>query len=714
MRKLTIAEKLTITNLLYIVPIVALTYFMYDARTNDIRFAEQEMLGNRLQSPAEKVLEALSRSRIDAQRALNGEKVELATSQRKVDESLSLLKEGLDRHGVQLKFSPEELRTRKSEDFSFDRINQKWLDLRSRLSSLKAAESNDSHAAVIAGLRGMISYLGNTSNLILDPDLDTYYLTDSTLGALPSLQDRVQDVTVIAEPIARSGKPSVEDRLRLAIASSQIKADLDRITGDIQTAITEDENFNGKSDSFQREVPPAVKQLSEDVGALITQVDELAKGNPVKVEAFLSAAEKSLLSSYNAWKVAATEDDILLGKRIHALKATRLKYVVMGMIILLLAGSTSLLVGRSLRNGLMSSLQGAVKELLDSAQKTTETGRQILINSESLSSAATQQAAALQETVSALTEINAMVGKSRDNATHSVEVVGKSQESAIKGKKAVDNMVGAIGEISKSNESILKQTEESNKKIEDIVRVINEIGTKTKVINDIVFQTKLLSFNASVEAARAGEHGKGFAVVAEEVGNLAQMSGNAAKEISDLLITSTQTVTSIVAETKSKIESLVEQAKSKIDDGKRTANDCGDVLTHIVTSVEEVTNLVNEIATAATEQARGVDEITKAMHQLDEVTQTNTRMSSETNAHASSLSDQAGNLQRVVKQIESEVMGGAASKPSDSSPKPSNVLQFPAQPSPAPQVRRKKAVGENDLAESNQTPTENDPRFEDA
>lgn len=96
-------------------------------------------------------------------------------------------------------------------------------------------------------------------------------------------------------------------------------------------------------------------------------------------------------------------------------------------------------------------------------------------------------------------------------------------------------MIHSITEISESNDRIMSQVADGNRKISEIVQVISEIGNKTKVINDIVFQTKLLSFNASVEAARAGEHGKGFAVVAEEVGNLAQMSGNAAKEISDML-----------------------------------------------------------------------------------------------------------------------------------------------------------------------------------
>src|SRR6202007_2185187 len=117
------------------------------------------------------------------------------------------------------------------------------------------------------------------------------------------------------------------------------------------------------------------------------------------------------------------------------------------------------------------------------------------------------------------------------------------------------------------NDHVMDQIKQSNEKVADIVKVISEIGNKTKVINDIVFQTKLLSFNASVEAARAGEHGRGFAGVCRGVGNLAEMSGKSAKEISSLLEESVSRVETMVAETRQTVAGLMNRSRSIVETG---------------------------------------------------------------------------------------------------------------------------------------------------
>ena len=718
MKKLTIAQKLLISNMLYVAPIIALTYFMYDARTADIDFAKSEIVGNTYETPLVSLLEHISRHKLVAQRALHGEanaKGELSSIQNQIDEDLKALSSADQKYGVFLKYTDTELGKRKEESFRYSKVASQWTELKGKITGLKPEESNDLHTSLIANIRGMIVHMGNSSNLILDPDLDTYYLTDGTLGGLPQLQDRIQEITAYAEPLLHASKAGQDEKAQIFSYSVLLQSDLDRITGDVQTALNEDVNFNGLSETLQKNLPAVTKELSDSVGDVVAKLKDIAAGKPVKLDAFLQSSEKAFSTSFKHFNISVTEDSILLEKRISNLNHVRNQYVLLGLLILLVAGLASFFVGRSLRAGILDSLTHAVSQLSETAQSTGATSSQILDNSQKLAFAATEQAAALQETVSALTEINAMVAKSRDNAANSVEVVAKSQESAVQGKNAVDNMVRSINDISSSNEMILQQTEESNRKIEDIVKVINEIANKTKVINDIVFQTKLLSFNASVEAARAGEHGKGFAVVAEEVGNLAQMSGTAAKEISDMLGSSTQTVASIVNETKTKISSLITQAKTKVEDGKKTALYCGEVLNQIVGSVDEVTNLVNEIATAAAEQARGTDEITKAMHKLDEVTQTNSMMSNETNSHASDLSDQSKTLLAIVKAIEIEVLGGSQTpdaKPRETSPQVTNVVKLKQPQKPAHAIT-KKAVGSHEGMNEESVPSQDDPRFQD-
>jgi methyl-accepting chemotaxis protein len=249
----------------------------------------------------------------------------------------------------------------------------------------------------------------------------------------------------------------------------------------------------------------------------------------------------------------------------------------------------------------------------------------------------------------------------------------------------VEEMIGAIEGISESNETIRVQIEESNKQISDIVTVIAEIDTKTKIINDIVFQTKLLSFNASVEAARAGEHGKGFAVVAEEVGSLAEMSGRAAKEISDLLESSIKKVEGIVEDTKTKVERLMHTSKDRIQNGTKIANQCGDVLNGIVGNVNSVNTMVAEIAEACLEQSQGVQEITKAISELDQATQQNAATSEETASAAEELAQQAVALKNVVHLLTETIQGHSesnesivslAKQPKQKDSKVSKVLSF--------------------------------------
>jgi methyl-accepting chemotaxis protein len=220
-------------------------------------------------------------------------------------------------------------------------------------------------------------------------------------------------------------------------------------------------------------------------------------------------------------------------------------------------------------------------------------------------------------------------------------------------------MIQSMDAINASNNTIMQQVNRSNESMAGIVKVIEEIGSKTKVINDIVFQTKLLSFNASVEAARAGEHGKGFAVVAEEVGNLAQMSGNAAKEIGSMLEDSIQKVNQIVQETKASVEKLIAEGKETVESGSLVARQCGEVLEEIVHNVASVSSMAGEIASASQEQSRGISEITKAMGQLDQMTQQNAATSEECASAAEELSAQAESLKSSVGQLVQTINGGS-------------------------------------------------------
>jgi methyl-accepting chemotaxis protein len=288
----------------------------------------------------------------------------------------------------------------------------------------------------------------------------------------------------------------------------------------------------------------------------------------------------------------------------------------------------------------MGVLNRVIEDVQVVSSEVADASGEIAISSQKLSESSTEQAASLEETAASIEELTAMVGKNSENAQESLALASESVSSAKEGKKTVESMIESMNAINASNEQIA-----------EIVSVIKEIDEKTSVINDIVFQTKLLSFNASVEAARAGEHGKGFSVVAEEVGNLAEMSGVAAEEISELLKGSVE-----------KVDLIVKETKQKIDSGTEVASRCGEVLDKIVESISSVSGMANNIAGASQEQAVGIDEISRAVTQLDKVTQMNAAQSEESAGSAEELNGQSASLASLIETLTSTVQGGAVSQ----------------------------------------------------
>lgn len=319
--------------------------------------------------------------------------------------------------------------------------------------------------------------------------------------------------------------------------------------------------------------------------------------------------------------------------------------------------SLTLVMSVLFSNKLSNELSNISAGIQDETFHVEEVAQKLSSISESLSSSTTQQASALQQTSASVEETSAMIERNASNAKKSIEISSKSQNSVTMGKESINRMMQSISEIAESNTKIVTQIDDSNREIENIVKVINEIGDKTKVINDIVFQTKLLSFNASVEAARAGEQGKGFAVVAEEVGNLATMSGKSANEITELLENSIRIVESTIKNSKDKIHSLVVEGENKVKTGTHTAKECLDIFNTIVGDVGVVTQMVEEISTASEEQSRGVREINSAVSELDSVAQQNSSMSQDTSQTADQLRAQVISLKRMTDNLKKTVNG---------------------------------------------------------
>lgn len=309
------------------------------------------------------------------------------------------------------------------------------------------------------------------------------------------------------------------------------------------------------------------------------------------------------------------------------------------------------IIGHLFSGWVVRALSGFADQLQVGASEVATASQQIHEASQGLSINAANQAKSVQQTAASIEEMSAMIRRNTEHAERTHEVALTSDQKAKQGKSAIEEMLQAIEQIHQGHQKIVDQVETGNQELGEIVRVIQEIGTKTKVIHEIVFQTKLLSFNASVEAARAGAEGKGFAVVAEEVGKLAQMSGRAAKEISDMLEASVRKVEDMVSKSRNRVTGMVREGKERVEVGFATAKRCDTVLTEIVANASEVNHMAEEISAGSREQSKGVDTVNEAMSELDRVIRLNVESSKQASGATESLSTQAERMRWQVGKL---------------------------------------------------------------
>jgi methyl-accepting chemotaxis protein len=428
-----------------------------------------------------------------------------------------------------------------------------------------------------------------------------------------SILQRFEKVSLMSQLIEQTGK------IRVASWKGQAQRNMTMIQ-DVMPVFDETDKVLEKIRAITHmpehlnelaEISKNIAEYKRGVSEMLTLNKELSEISTKRAE----AGEKLLKVAKDAAEQGVKQSLDEAKDSMDALKVAS-NTVIGGLAMMILSG---MLLAFFITRGITRSLMRMVTDLASCSDETASAAEQVAGGAQSLADGTSKTAAALEETSASLEEMGSMVKQTAASSGSAATLASEGRQAGERGSAAMVELAQAIQDIKKNADQTAK-----------IVKTIDEIA----------FQTNLLALNAAVEAARAGDAGKGFAVVAEEVRNLAQRAGEAARNTA----------------------SLIENSVKAADNGVVLAKNVNEIVGQSTTASRKINDLVAEIAASAKEVALGIEQVSQAVRQMDQVTQSNAAGAEENSAVGEELSAQSQTLNGLVVGLDVMVRGAAAER----------------------------------------------------
>ena len=647
LNRLKLSQKFSLLGLMGALLVGALSYLYVAQANREIDAAVLKTHGLKAVQPLLKVVQLTQQHRGLSAGMLGGNgtmQSQREAKQAEVDQAFGVLE------GIVKQVTVKQQADVAGISSTWQQAAQNWKTLSASLASrsITGPESFQSHTALIAEVLLLEELLSDHYGLSFEPDPYAYHLTLAAVEVGPAFTEDLGQIRALGSGILAQKTISPVERAAMAAMVVKARDHLHELQRIFDKAI---------------ELRPALKdKLGAPMGvsaAAVSKMIKMTEDNIVKPEQmvfssqeYFTACTGAINAQFETNSVAMAEAEAFLNARANDLTAKNFMLVCAVLLALVAAAIFGTLIARSVTRPLRKAVEvaGAVargdltqrievktsdeigqllqalKDMNDnlivivgdvrsSTDTITTASDEIAQGNADLSHRTEEQAASLEETASSMEELASAVRQNADNAKQANQLAANASSIAIKGGQVVGDVVNTMASIS-----------DSSKKIVDIIGVIEGIA----------FQTNILALNAAVEAARAGEQGRGFAVVAGEVRNLAQRSATAAKEI----------------------KALIGDSVGKVEIGSKQVDQAGETMGEIVEAVKRVTDIMAEIAAASDEQNSGIEQVNKAIVQIDGVTQQNAALVEEAAAASESMQEQAGVLMDAVSIFKLE--GGRA------------------------------------------------------
>lgn len=631
--RLKIAHKLLISSLAFALPIAVLLYFVISGFTYNIYMARMEVRGNQLLAPLERLVSLIPRHQRLTHAYLAGNKAvlnEITLIATRIDESFSRLLGEAGKTDAAFQIDEHSLKQAGMEQLLPERTQQRWRAVRSMWRSTTAEHNDFAHLDLSISITSLIKRIGDVSHMILDPDLDSWYIIDMVLLTLPKAQERLSEILRFGQPVLSRGLIIQDDAVQFSIHTAMLEEiDLLRVRDSSAAALRENNNFYGVSPSLQKNMPLLLAHYESSLRSLLDQLYSLSPGTPQNgsAEEFLKRGEAAIDAGAKLWQGAMAELHILLQKRIASyerklfialLLSLAALAAAVGLVLFIAGGITRPLSRVTAIAGEIAAgnLQTARQRLgaCDMFSGCTDAAQAARVNTfrdetwqlfQAFSTMVCKLDSLLSQVHSSSLQVNTSAARiavsvrqldatvaEQESATRQVketstEISATTTELArtmdtvtTMAQEATDLAVSGMESLSEINTAMQELTDTTSE-ISDKLRIVSEkTGTITQVITTIVTvanQTNLLSLNAAIEAEKAGEYGRGFSVVAREMRRLADQTAVATLDIEGIITAMQAAVTDGVAG----MERYTRQAHASSEKIVRTNGNLRTVIEHI-------------------------------------------------------------------------------------------------------------------------------------